>query len=65
MNRKYFIFVKSHRTYEKIKNWIKLNYVWDDLRGAGWTTTISLSREELRTLKVKLWNCKYQLLRIR
>ena len=63
--RKYFFFTRSKRTFELANKYIKLMYVWDDARGAGWTATVQLSQTELRTLKVKLWNCKYQLLKVR
>ena len=65
MSRKYWIFIKSKKTFDIAKNFLKLTYVWDTLRGAGWTTTVELNREQLVSLRVKLWNCKYQLLKIR
>ena len=65
MNKKYLIFIKSKRTFEIAKKFLHLNYVWDDLCGAGWTTTLQLDRQALINLRVKLHNCKYQLLRIR
>ena len=63
MSRKYFIFMRSKKTFDIAKKFLNLNYVWNEaLGGAGWTTTIELSHPELTNLKVKLWNCKYTLL---
>ena len=64
-SRKYFIFIRSKRAFEAAKKILNWAYAWDDLRGAGWATTVELNRKQLSNLKVKLWNCKYQLLRVR
>ena len=66
--RKYWLFIRSKTTLERVKSKlpeISLNFVWNDLLGAGFETEIMLSRQQLTTLHVKLWNCKYILLKVK
>ena len=62
--RKYFIFIRSQKAAEIVQKYINLHYIWDSIRGAGWAAKVALSKEQLSHLKVKLWNCKYQILRV-
>lgn len=63
--RHYYFFCVSKTTYNKIKKDIKLDYIWDELRGPGYGATLELSPQEVQNLKVKLWGLKYQLQRIK
>lgn len=62
---KYFIFIRSKNTFDIAKKYISLNFVWNKLFGAGWAAEVAFTRAELNNLKIKLWNCKYQLLKVK
>ena len=64
-SKKYFFFTRSKNTFELASKFIKLDYVWDKLRGAGWSAVVELDHMGLVHLHVKLWNKKYQLLKVR
>ena len=66
--RKYWLFIRSKTTLERVKSKlpeISLNFVWNDLLGAGFETEIMLNRQQLINLRVKLSNCKYILLKVK
>ena len=63
--KRYFLFIKSKKAFEKAKGLVQLKLGWDNLLGYGWTATVSLSHEELIQLQKQLWNCKYTILKIK
>ena len=62
--RKYFFFTQSESTAQIAKHFINLDFVWDPRKGAGWSAIVEWDKTQLINFKVKLWNCKYEILKI-
>ena len=64
-SRSYYLFITQPKYYQLLKFIYKFEYVWDDLLGAGYSTTLTLNTDQLAALKVKLWGSHAILLRIK
>ena len=64
-NRTYYLFIAQEKYYQKVKFMFKFERVWTDLLGAGYSATITLDRDQLNALKVKLWGSHAILLRVK
>ena len=64
-NRTYYLFITQNKYYQKVKFMFKFDRVWTDLLGAGYSATITLNRDQLNALKVKLWGSHAILLRVK
>ena len=64
-NRTYYLFITQKKYYQSLKFLFKFDYVWDDLLGAGYSTTLALNQDQLKALKVKLWGSHATLLRVK
>lgn len=65
--RLYYFFCESKRTHDKAKALTVLRRTTKGgkMQRIGWEVYFYATREELAKIKVQLWNCKYELYRIR
>ena len=64
-SRTYYLFITQKKYYQQVKFMFKFNHTWSDLLGAGYSATITLNRDQLNALKVKLWGSHTTLLRVK
>ena len=65
--RLYYFFCESKKTHDKAKALSVLRETTQGgkMKKTGWECYFYATREELAKIKVQLWNCKYELYRIR